>query len=215
MNIYFVNKKSKIKGPLDIKDAYQNHIIRIGDVCIRDTESGMLFLFVTNNTNKWELCKCIGKANYSETELRSNTILFSFDGTNKRKGKIEHLKWLSNIYTSDLIKNFFKNAIDILTYKCDYWNIELFLKIHTTTPLTPYKENKHPITETTTTSNHQIPRFYSYLDNEIKNTFCYMIEKNTTLRETYEFIRKEHPKEFKIAMKNFLKDNPESTIYDI
>ncbi|MBR0323038.1 MAG: hypothetical protein IIX06_00935 [Bacteroidales bacterium] len=214
MNIYFVNKKSKTKGPFDITDAHQNHIIKIGDVCIRDTDNGMFFLFVTSNTNRWESCKYISKIIHHETRLTGNTLLFSFDGINKRTGNIEYLRWMSNIYTSDLIRKFFTNAIDILTYKCDYWNIELFVKIHSITPLTPYKENKHRITEKSITSNHPTPLFLSYLDSEIISIFHSMTEKGLSLRNTYEFIRNKYPKEFQTAMKSFLEENPKSTIYD-
>ena len=38
MNIYFINRKSKWRGPFDVIDAKQKHIISVGDVCIYDTD---------------------------------------------------------------------------------------------------------------------------------------------------------------------------------
>ena len=112
MNIYFVNKQSKLKGPFDIKNGRQIQILRIGDVCIRDTEDGLLFLLVVNNINRWNSCKCIDKAKYTETKLTGNTLLFSFNGIEKRVGNVGILEWLSKIYPSEIIRNFLEQNLD-------------------------------------------------------------------------------------------------------
>ena len=213
MNIYFVNKQSKLKGPFDIKNARQIQTLRIGDVCIRDTEDGLLFLLVVNNTNRWNSCKCIDKAKYTETKLTGNTLLFSFNGIEKRVGNIGVLEWLSKIYTSEIIRNFFFNAIDILTYKCDYWDIELFVRIHSITPISMegmISEHK----KSPTMIHHSYPLFYSYLKEELKSVFCSMFEDGASLREIYEHLRSKYSAEFSKSIKDFLEDNPQSTIYE-
>lgn len=212
MNIYFINRKSKIKGPFDIKNAHQIQILRIGDVCIRDTEEGLYFLLIVNSTNRWNSCKCIDKAECSDAILSINTLLFSFNGVGKRIGKIEHLEWLSNIYTLEITHNFFLNAIDILTYKCDFWDIELFVKIHSMSPITI--ERFCSTVESSQIIYRSYPLFYSYLDENLRCLFCSMLEDGSSLRETYEYLRSKHTIKFRMALRNFLNDNPKSTIYD-
>ena len=46
MNIYFVNRYSRLKGPFDIIDTIRKHIIKVGDICLRDTTGGVEFLVV-------------------------------------------------------------------------------------------------------------------------------------------------------------------------
>ena len=91
MTIYFINKKSTLNGPFDVTDAHFNKIIRIGDVCIRDTDCGMQFLLVVSNINRWSSCNCIGLSNVIKHDIEANMLLFSFDGINRRKGDISSL----------------------------------------------------------------------------------------------------------------------------
>ena len=60
MNIYFVNRYSKLKGPFDIIDSNRQHIIKVGDICLRDTVDGVSFYVVYNSTNMWNACKRVG-----------------------------------------------------------------------------------------------------------------------------------------------------------
>lgn len=213
MNIYFVNKHSKIKGPFDIKDAYQNQIIKIGDVCIHDTNEGLYFLLVVNNTNKWAAHRCISKAEYNEIELVGNTLLFSFDGIHKRTGKIEYLKWMSNVFTLDLIRDFFFNAIEILTYKCDFWDIEVFARFYSLTSILTHAERGQSTTERA--KMQSLPLFYIYFNDNIKNFFRVLHEEGMSIKKVYEHIRKKYPSEFRQAMKRFIEENPQATIYDL
>ena len=214
MNIYFVNKQSKLKGPFDIKNARQIQILRIGDVCIRDTEDGLLFLLVVNNTNRWNSCKCIDKAKYTETQLTGNTLLFSFNGIEKRVGNLGILEWLSKIYTSEIIRKFFLNAIDILTYKCDFWDIELFVRIHLMSPITTIGGENGFTDVNPKISHSSYPLFYLYLNEEMRAVFATMSEGNDSLRDIYEYLRGKYSAEFRKAIKKFLEDNPQTTIYD-
>ena len=215
MNIYFVNKQSRIKGPFDVKSAFQSQLLRIGDVCIRDTEEGLLFLLIVNNSNRWNACKCIDKARYTETQLNGNSLLFSFNGIEKRVGNIECLEWLSKIYTSEIIHKFFMNAIDILTYKCDFWDINLFIGIHSMNPTTNIGGKNDCINDTPKKIIKQsYPLFYSYLKEELRNIFVSMYEKDVSLKDIYVQLRSQYSADFRKAIKDFLKDNSQATIYD-
>ena len=47
MNIYYVNRYSKYKGPFDIIDSNREHIIKVVDICLRDYVEGVAFLVVS------------------------------------------------------------------------------------------------------------------------------------------------------------------------
>ena len=169
---------------------------------------------MVNSVNRWSSCKCIDKARYIETQLSGNTLLFSFNGIEKRVGRVEHLEWLSKIYTSELMRNFFLNAIDILTYKCDFWDIGLFLKIHSVNPITNLGGENGGIDDNPVIAHQSYPLFYSYLNNELKTAFVSMFEDGTSIKEIYEYFRSKYSVEFRKAIKDFLEDNHQATIYD-
>ena len=129
MNIYFVNKNSKQKGPYDITDQHRQKIITIGDVILRDTAEGIKFLFVVSDINAWEGCKCAATIK-SNVGLSANNLLFSFDGIRRRKGNIEVLEKLQSISDSLALKDFFENAVSILSYQHDWWDVEVFQRMY-------------------------------------------------------------------------------------
>ncbi len=83
MNIYFINKKSTLKGPFDITNSLRQRFIRIGDVILRDTENGLTFNIVNSNINRWNSCKCISSVD-SNLQMEGNTLLFFYDGISKQ-----------------------------------------------------------------------------------------------------------------------------------
>lgn len=88
MNVYFVNRYSKLKGPFDIIDSNRQHIIKIGDICLRDTTEGVAFYVVYNTSNSWNSCKVVGIGDNDVLSNIGNTLLFSFDGLSRRKGDV-------------------------------------------------------------------------------------------------------------------------------
>lgn len=209
MTIYFINKNSKLKGPFDITDAHRNRIMSVGDVCIRECESGLSFLLICSDVNKWNTCKCVGTPP-GEIGLEGNALLFAFDGISKRFGRKDELVKLYESFTQEPLHEFFQNAIDILTYKCDYWDVSLFVKIHQLSAIT-FESAKTEFKEKT--PNH-ITRFQSYLPAEIQELFLKLISEGHQLRIVYKKIREQYPDEFRNSLKSFLKDNSTSSIYD-
>lgn len=210
MTIYFINKNSKIKGPFDIMDSHHNKIIRIGDICIHEGNEEVAFLMICNDINKWTACKCIGKAS-GNLGLEVNQLLFSFNGINKRYGRIDSLHKLSDLFAKQQpILDVISNAIDITNYKCDYWNISLFLNLHKISKLNicPQSRKKQDIT-----SEH-FTNFESYLTKESLQLFRELLSLGYSLRESYEEIKRQHPKDFRLSLRKFLTDNPKSTIYE-
>ena len=87
MNIYFVNRYSKLKGPFDIIDSNRQHLIKVGDICLRDTIEGVAFYVVFNSNNMWNACKLVGVGRNETLPDIGNTLLFSFDGLSRRRGR--------------------------------------------------------------------------------------------------------------------------------
>ena len=98
MNIYYVNRYSKYKGPFDIIDSNREHIIKGGDICLRDYIEGVAFLIVNSSDNSWNACKQVGIGNHDSLVDQGNTLLFSFDGLHRRKGNAALLKQLIDCY---------------------------------------------------------------------------------------------------------------------
>lgn len=212
MNIYFVNKKSSIKGPFDITNANRQKIINIGDVIIRDTDSGLTFLIVSSDANRWNACKCISKV-FDNIDLEANTILFSFDGINARYGDVKNISRLKEIFNDTPVATFFENALSILEYKCDFWSMDVFYKINTIIPIEiEYSNNKLKIQ----TDGRKTERylFETYLSDAPLLLFQSLQEEGISLKEIYKEIRKLYPNDFRLSLKNFLQNHPNSTIYD-
>lgn len=209
MIIYFVNKNSTIKGPYDIMDAHRNRIMKVGDVCIREDRHGVSFLLVVSETNRWNACKCIGYAN-GDLGLEGNTLLFSFDGLSRRFGMINVIEALCSIFTDEPLHSFFANASDILSYKSDLWDVSTFSRMLSLSPL----EIPTMVREEPATYNASITKFERYLSKDSRTLFLSLHSQDRTLREVYQIVRQKYPDDFRQAMKLFLRDNPQATIYD-
>lgn len=215
MNIYFINRNSKWKGPFDVIDSRNKRIISIGDVCLRDTNESILFLFVENKINKWSSCKTIGYGTNEKFLLIGNTLLFSFDGIGKRHGNINLLNTLVECFTENGIRIFFSNAIEILEYKRDFWDFRVFQKLLIPSQNSFNQQNKEK-TETIINSplKHFPSKFASYFDEVIVDRLISLLNSGMTLRESYTLIRKDHPIAFRNALLKFQNENHRKSIYD-
>lgn len=129
MNIYYIDRNSKYKGPFDIMDLNRKRIIKVGDICLCDCLEGIAFLVVCESENSWKACKYIGIGNNSVLSNYGNMLLFSFDGFHKRKGNVSLIKQLLICYREKVIVGFFQNAIDILEYKTDLWDVSIICNL--------------------------------------------------------------------------------------
>ena len=209
MIIYFVNNNSTIKGPFDIMDAHRNRIMKVGDVCIREDSHGVSFLLVVSETNRWNACKYIGYAK-GNLVLEGNTLLFSFDGLSRRYGKMHEIEALCTIFNDEPLHSFFTNASEILAYNRDLWDILTFSKMLSLSPL----ETPTMVREKPATYNKGITKFECYLSKDSRKMFLLLYSEGKTLREVYQIVRQKYPDDFRQAMKLFLRDNPQATIYD-
>ena len=213
MNIYFVNRYSKLKGPFDIIDSYRQHIIKVGDICLRDTFEGVVFYVVYSSTNMWNACKFVGIGRNDTLSETGNTLLFSFDGLSRRKGNIKLIEQLTLCFREKVIDDFFKNAVDILEYKKDFWDGSLFPQFFASTQeFVNRGEKKKP--DVSTETNYYPTVFAQYLSKELLELLITSLNEGNELKEAYLILREKHPKIFRKALMKFLTKNPSGTIFD-
>jgi len=213
MIIYYINKKSTLKGPFDILDAKRNHIIKIGDFCIQNTSEGLHLLLVVSDINRWSACKRVSSVIGANCSLEANTLLFCLDGIHTRRGDRISLEELLGIFDTDPVSSFIQAAIDILDYKQDWWDIGLFQKMITLDPVEISKQTPKKTIERKGTTD--VPLFVSYLEKPQIELFLELQNNGLPLREIYQQIKKTYPEEFRSAMLSFLRDYPKCTIYNV
>lgn len=209
MIIYFVNKYSNIKGPFGIIDAHHNRIIKEGDVCVKEEENILSLMLVVSSQNRWSACKCIGKTE-GQLGLKGNVLVFSFDGLRKREGRLDVLNKLCMLFEDNLLKSFFLNAVDILSYKNDMWNASV---ISCLLECSCAETNMAKDTSIEYGPSNQ-QKFLAYLSDQSRILFFEMQSSGKSLREIYQIIRTNYSDDFRTSLKKFLSDHPNSTIYD-
>ena len=213
MTVYFVNRYAKLKGPFDITDPNREHIIKVGDICLRDTTGGVEFLFVITESNSWNACKCIGLGDNAELISKGNSLLLSFDGIHGRKGNLSFLYQLTSCFGERVINDFLENAIDILEYKRDSWDGSLFPRFFADNhEIVNVKKELKPSVQPKSESYPS--DFCRYLDDRLLDSLKNYIEEGVSLKDAYMLIREDDPKSFRKALMKFLIENPNGTIFD-
>lgn len=213
MTVYFVNRYSKLKGPFDITDSNREHIIKVGDICLRDTTGGVEFLYVISQSNSWNACKCIGLGDNDSLASKGNSLLLFFDGIHGRKGNLTFLYQLTSCFREKVINDFWENAIDILEYKRDSWDGSLFPRFFADNHevINVKKEFKPSVLP----KSESYPSVFSrYLDDSLLDSLKNYIEEGLSLKDAYMLIRKDDPEGFRKALMKFLIENPNGTIFD-
>jgi len=213
MNVYFVNRYSKLKGPFDIIDSNRQHIIKVGDICLRDTIDGIAFYVVHNLNNTWNACKLVGVGENNFLSDTGNTLLFSFDGLSRRKGDIALIKQITLCFREKVIDDFFRNAVDILNYKKDFWDVALFPQFFASSQELVDRDKQKKSDERTST-NHYPSIFAQYLSKELLELLIEKLKEGNELKEAYQILRMKDPEMFRKALMQFLTENPSGTIFD-
>lgn len=213
MNVYFVNRYCKFKGPFDIIDSNRQHFIKVGDICLRDTVEGVDFYVVSDLTNVWKACKLVGVGKNENLSETGNTLLFSFDGLSKRKGDIKLIERLALCFREKVIDDFFRNAVEILQYRKDFWDASLFLQFFASSQELVERDVK----ETTAIISNKISYptvFAQYLSDELRQLLTTCLNEGNDLKGAYSILREKYPEMFRKALMQFLKENPSCNIFD-
>lgn len=210
MVIYFVNKYSRIKGPYDILDSKRNRIIGIGDICIREQRDVFVVLLVVSDVNNWNSCALLGRAE-SNLGLTGNKMLFSYNGTSQRQGCKECLEQLSCSFENTFLQGFFKNTLEILQYKCDFWEALVLEKIYTFAKKESLEGIKSNVEDS---KNSKRPMYSKFLSGDAAGLFDLLYSQSANLKYIYREIKNKYPQEFRRAITAFLEENPDKTIFD-
>ncbi|MDO4985733.1 MAG: sigma-70 family RNA polymerase sigma factor [Prevotella sp.] len=213
MTIYFVNRNSNLKGPFDIIDANRQHIIKVGDICLRDTTKGVEFLVVYTPNNSWSACKCVGVGKSDQFKNDGNTLVFTFDGIHKRKGDALFMSLLVQCFREKVIVEFFLNAVEILQYRSDCWDGSLFPQFFADSQVYVTPRSKNPI-HTSNESGKYPTDFSKYLDNRLLESLLDSLKRGDSIKKAYVVLRALHPQLFRKALMRFLVENPNGTIFD-
>lgn len=214
MNIYFINRNSSWKGPFDVKDAKNNKILTLGDICIHDTKDGLVLLYVDCNVNTWNSCKIIGRGINDEFTQTGNTLLFSHNGISRRRGNIGLLKTLKSSFHHKYIDSFFTNAIEILEYKRDFWDFGIFQQLYKLISGSNCHVTCCQGIDKKQENYQRYPSlFASYFDETIVKEFFQSLDKGKTLRDAYNEIRNANPILFRNKFQSFFHDHPKKNIY--
>lgn len=164
MNIYFVSRKSRIKGPSEITDSSRRRIISVGDFCVREREHGIELLWIVqDNMSSWSACLRVA---FTSTSIacEANTLLFAYDGASLRHGNLALLQKLFLVFEGNA-HDFFQNAIGILTYKEDCWDAQIFQSFH---------KSVHILEESL--SNNVRPHVEDHFNETLSNAGNMMVE---------------------------------------
>lgn len=214
MNIYFINRNSSWKGPFDVKDAKNNKILTLGDICIHDTKDGLVLLYVDCNVNTWNSCKIIGRGINDEFTQTGNTLLFSHNGISRRRGNIGLLKTLKSSFHHKYIDSFFTNAIEILEYKRDFWDFGIFQQLYKLISGSNCHVTCCQGIDKKQENYQRYPSlFASYFDETIVKEIFQSLDKGKTLRDAYNEIRNANPILFRNKFQSFFHDHPKKNIY--
>lgn len=212
MNIYFVSRKSRVKGPSEITDSNRRRIISVGDFCVREREHGIELLWVVqDNTSSWKACSRVAFTSFS-IAYESNTLLFAYDGASLRHGNLSLLRNLALVFEG-YAHDFFQNAVSILTYQEDCWDARIFQSFHEGAHIheEPLSKDVQPSVE----EPFMRLLFLNYLEEPLRREYRELIDQNIEPKQAYATLRANHSVDFYKALEIFLKDHPTSTIYDV
>lgn len=212
MKVYYINENCTFKGPYDILHPDLSPKLRIGDICIRESASGISILLIVSPANKWARCSCLYTCS-QKTNHSGNSVVFSYDGLNKRYGNVPFIKQLLNILQNTKIKCLFQNLLDIANHKSDLIDFTPIANC-----LTLNKDHKESEKECSETAIKKEMRtnflFEEYLTDDAATTFASLVYQGCSPKNAYTRIRELYPTIFRCSLKKFLRDHPQSNIYD-
>lgn len=212
MNIYFVSRKSRIKGPSEITDSSRRRVISVGDFCVRECEHGIEILWVVqDNMSSWKACSRVAFTS-TPIECKANTLLFAYDGASLRHGNLAILQKLILVFEGKA-RDFFQNAVSILTYQDDCWDAQIFQSFHESARILKESLSNNVQAHVEEPFMHLL--FLNYFEEPLKRDFYDLISQGLEVKQSYATLRANHGKDFYKALENFLKDNPTRTIYDV
>lgn len=210
MVIYYINPCSRVNGPFAIADKNQNHFLCRGDFCIRIKDNNAELLYINKEVTKslyWEHLVLIDKFQVDIQSMpKANCVLYSVDNIKQRSGNVDVLKYLMNLSHQSVVRNFFYDTINILTYNSDKLDGNIYCELISTI----LSERK--LDEVLALEN--IP-FYDFLSPLAQKFFNEVLPVAKDLRSVFKLVKEKYKDDFIEAINRFRIQYPDRTIYDL
>ena len=129
-------------------------------------------------------------------------IIFEYSDLMPRKGIQEYLSFFIGIFKKKTTIDFLQNALDILLYKDDKWDVSVLQSMALAEILVVDIPDQKLF-------------FIDFLDKHTKEYFHEQKRKGRTASEAYRLIKTKYPRAFLQSLKQFKVAFPEKSIYDI
>lgn len=213
MKIYYVSENCRVKGPAFLRLA-DNEYLEEGDVCIVNKDGKAVAYLLTSEQNSWEKCKFIDSAINGKVDW-SNFLVYSYKGFEKRKGDKDALQKLATIFANSILRDLFKDLIEIVSYQKDLIDSSILRKIYEVAKSKPsLTSSLNKKQNSVSPKSAQKKCFISYLPVAEIDYVRSLIYKGKTEKDVIARLRTAYPDAFRSAFIQFNQTNPNSSIYD-
>lgn len=229
MNI-FISISNKINGDCLIN-------LNQGDIIVVYYNNKLLWGVIDSliNENKLRIFETLYVTSFPDF---GNKIIFSYDAITKRQGCVEVLTYLQEAFKNKIIQSFIGNLLDILSYKEDRIDSEIYIKFFSDNQCYHeldvfYSERKSQVLvkepsieeigykeiEKKNIIIKHMPEsylFYDFLDIKCQELWVkYYSNEEYKMRDIFNLIRKSYPQLFSSALKAFNAKNEHGNIYKL
>ena len=128
-------------------------------------------------------------------------IVFEYSNLVPRKGNQKVLQFLMDIFKRETTVAFLQNALDILRYNDDKWDVSILQSLLFAEQFTEEKSKR--------------TSFVDFLNNQAKDFFYKQIDNGSPISEAFRHTKATYPLFFTQALKQFKVAYPEKSIYDM
>lgn len=211
MIIYYINPYAKMNGPFTVVDKDHNHLLCMGDFCVRLKNNYAELLYINKTVTKslyWEHLIVIEAFQVDVLVMpKANCILYSVDNIKQRCGNVDVLKYLMNLSHKSVVKDFFDDAINILTYNSDKLNGNIYYNL-----INYVLQERGQSDRILDLEN--IP-FYNFLSPLAQKYFNEILPPSGDLKLVFKRVKEKYKDDFIDAINRFRMQYPDKTIYDI
>ena len=211
MKIYFVSVHCTAASPAELTLPCGLNI-QEGDVCIRSFENTLHALYVINARIEWEKLPLISSSLNTMSICWGNSLLYSFNGIDRRCGNTERLELLSQCFSDKIFNKFLSEVIAILKYEKDLIDLAVLKTLIEPGRRVLNRPLRHSPSAAATKNSIEKVSFFSCLSSELQNEVAQKLDRDNP-HCVLRHIRTAYPKEFRIAFKEFNEKNPEGNIY--
>ena len=162
-----------------------------------------------NSYNWYEHCRVIEKGDFCFKDESKIILLASSDGINARNGNKDYLNHIKLVFSSPEITALLQNALDILRYKVDTWDIQVLMNLYhsdkSSSEAFP-KESAPPV----------IPKllFFHFLTDDLYKLFINHFNTSHSIEHSFREVKQRYPREFSKAIQAFKLKYPNNNIFD-